>query len=100
MPILPGTSNVPDAANLVEHVLPPVPLRQWGLTLPFELRGRLGFDGKLLGASARLFVDSVLGWYRRRLRKCTGERCESGAVVVVRLHHDKPSRQMGLFDGH
>ena len=51
--------------------------------LPFELRRRLGFDGKLLGAVTRIFVDSVLGWYRRRLRASTRERAESGAVVVV-----------------
>jgi hypothetical protein len=71
------------AANLVEHVLPPVPLRQWVLTLPYQLRGRLGFDGKLLGAVARIFVDSVLGWYRRRLRASPRQRAESGAVVVA-----------------
>src|SRR5207247_9332213 len=50
------------AANLVEHVLPAVPFRQWVLTLPYELRSRLGFDGKVLGAVARIFVDSILGW--------------------------------------
>lgn len=71
------------AANLVEHVLLPVPLRQWVLTLPYQLRARLGFDGKLLGAVTRIFVDSVLGWYRRGLRPGARERAESGAVVVV-----------------
>jgi hypothetical protein len=35
---------------------------------PFARRGRLGFDGALLGAVARIFVESILGWYRRRLR--------------------------------
>ncbi|HVZ36399.1 MAG TPA: transposase, partial [Polyangiaceae bacterium] len=64
-------------------MLPSVPLRQWVLTLHFELRSRLGFDGKLLGAVARLFTDSVLGWYRRLLRTSTREHVESGAVVVV-----------------
>jgi hypothetical protein len=71
------------AANLVEHVLPKVPLRQWVFTFPFQLRGRLGFDGKLLGAVTRIFVDSILGWYRRHLRVGTRERVESGAVVAV-----------------
>src|SRR5690606_16420948 len=52
-------------------------------TVPFELRARLGFDGELLGAVARVFVDSVLGWYRRRLRTSNRERVESGAVTVV-----------------
>ncbi|HEY6558359.1 MAG TPA: hypothetical protein VI072_13840 [Polyangiaceae bacterium] len=49
----------------------------------FELRARLGFDGKLLGSVSRLFVDSVLGWYRRRLRASPRELVQSGAVVVV-----------------
>ena len=70
-------------ANLVEHVLPCVPLRQWVFTFPFQLRARLGFDGKLLGAVTRIFIDSVLGWYRRRLRTSPGERALSGAVVAV-----------------
>ncbi|MEO8904493.1 MAG: hypothetical protein ABI627_23495, partial [Polyangiaceae bacterium] len=71
------------ALNLSDHVLPAVPLRQWVLTLPFALRSRLGFDGRLLGAVTRLFVDSILGWYRRRLRSSSKERVESGAVAVV-----------------
>jgi len=62
------------AASLVEHVLPLVSLRQWVFTFPFQLRARLGFDGKLLGAVTWTFVDSVLGWYRRRLRTSLGER--------------------------
>jgi hypothetical protein len=39
------------AANLVDHILPDVPIRQFVLTLPFPLRFPLAFDGKLLGAS-------------------------------------------------
>jgi hypothetical protein len=52
------------SANLVDHVLPRVPLRQFVFTVPFELRARLAYDGKLLGAVGRIFVDSVLGFYR------------------------------------
>jgi hypothetical protein len=85
------------ATNLIEHVLPPVPLRQWVLTLPFELRGRLGFDGKLLGTVARLFVDSVLGWYRRRLRSSERERAESGAVIVVQRASSDLARELARW---
>lgn len=46
-------------------------------------RARLGFDGKLLGAVSRLFVDSVLGWYRRQLRTSPRELVQSGAVMIV-----------------
>jgi len=66
------------AADLVDHVLPEAaPLRQWVLTLPFELRARLAFDGKLLGAVCRTFVDSVVDWYRlKRTFKMDVERCD------------------------
>ena len=67
-------------ARVLEHVL--LGLRQRGLEArrrvrlvqrqpmvrqPAALRGRLAYDGKLFGAVSRLFIDSVLGWYRRRL---------------------------------
>jgi hypothetical protein len=72
------------SANLVEHVLPKVPLRQCVFTVPFALRARLAYDGKLLGAVGRIFIDSVLGFYRRTMRDVfrvgTGQ---SGAVTVV-----------------
>ncbi len=68
-----GRRMVATAANLVEHVIPRgAPLRQWVLTLPFELRARLAYDGELLGAVCRTFVDSVLAWYRRKLRTLNG----------------------------
>ncbi|HEY3234424.1 MAG TPA: transposase zinc-binding domain-containing protein [Polyangiaceae bacterium] len=72
------------AANLVDHVVPKgVPLRQWVLTLPHALRYRLAYDGKLLGAVCRIFVDSVLGWYRRRLSQDGAAGGKSGAVTVI-----------------
>ena len=67
-----GRRMAQTALNLVDHVLPPVGLRQFVLTLPFELRARLAYDGKLLGAVTRVFSDSVLGFYRRRLRAVDG----------------------------
>ena len=49
-------------ANLVEHVLPDVPLRQFVVTFPFELRARLAYDGKLLSSLTRIAIDSILGF--------------------------------------
>lgn len=72
------------AANLIDHVVPSgVPLRQWVLTLPHPLRYRLAYDGKLLGAVCRIFVDSVLGWYRRRLTEDGAMKGKSGVVTVI-----------------
>jgi hypothetical protein len=41
------------------------------------------YDGKALGAVGRIFMDSVLGWYRRRMREEDIRDGRSGAVMVV-----------------
>jgi len=70
------------AAHLIEDVLPVgVPLRQWVLTVPFAWRKRLGYDGPLLSALTRLFVKTVLDFYRAR--GGDSARGQSGAVVAV-----------------
>jgi len=43
----------------------------------------LAYDGRLLGAVTRIFSDSVLGFYRRRLRALDGVANRSAAVTVV-----------------
>ena len=79
-----GRRMAETAANLVEHVLPErAPLRQFVLTLPFELRARLAYDGKLLGAVCQAFVDSVLDWYRRHFQARGLGGGKSGAVTAV-----------------
>jgi hypothetical protein len=69
--------------NLVDHVLPHVPIRQFVLTMPFPLRFPLAFDGKLLGQVVRIFTDTVAGWYQRRHVKRGLPPGESGAVTVI-----------------
>jgi hypothetical protein len=71
------------AANLIEHVLPPAPLRQWVLTVPFAWRARLAYDGELLGAVTRMCVSTVLGFYAARMQREGVSGGQSGAVVVV-----------------
>jgi len=71
------------AANLVDHVLPDVPIRQFVLTLPFPLRFPLAFDGKLLGQVLRIFTDTVASWYRRRQTANGLARGEIGAVTAI-----------------
>jgi hypothetical protein len=69
--------------NLLDHVVPSVGLRQFVFTVPHALRARLAYDGRLLGVVSRIFIDSVLGWYRRRM-ELEGAACgQSGAVTVV-----------------
>ena len=78
-----GRRMAQGAANLVDHVIPDVPLRQFVLTLPHELRARLAYDRELLGGVGRIFVDTVLGWYRRTLREQGVAGGQSGSVTAV-----------------
>jgi hypothetical protein len=79
-----GRRMASTAANRVEHVLPTsAPLRQWVLTVPHPWRKRLAYDGELLGALTRIFVSTVLGFYKARLKREGAANGQSGAVVVV-----------------
>ena len=61
-----GRRMTAHAAQLVEAVLPRVPVRQWVLTLPYRLRYRLAWDHGLtravLGAYARVLQDFYRRW--------------------------------------
>jgi hypothetical protein len=98
-----GRRMAQTAANLVDHVLPATPLRQFVITFPFELRARLAYDGKLLGAVTRIAIDSLLGFYKRRMRDEDGVVGQSGAVSVVqRVNSDlrlNPHLHAILLDG-
>jgi hypothetical protein len=60
------------AAQLVGRVFPDVPVRQWVLTVPYELRLLLARRADVLSQVLRVFVDEV----RARVR---GEPCDRRA---------------------
>lgn len=57
------------AAQLVDPVLPRVPVRQWVLTHPFGLRFRLAHDAAPTTEILRLFIRVVFASLRRRARQ-------------------------------
>jgi hypothetical protein len=71
------------ALNLLDHVLPNVPLRQFVVTVPFPLRFPLAFDGKLLSQVLRIFIDTVAANYRMRLADRGIPGGKHGAVAVI-----------------
>lgn len=91
------------AANLIECVLPPSPLRQWVLTVPFAWRARLAYDGELFGAVTRICTSSILSFYAARMKKEGVTDGQSGAVVVVqRTSSDlklQPHLHLVVLDG-
>lgn len=75
-----------EAAALVDRVLPAVPVRQWVLSLPFELRALAALDAKVLTALSRIFADAVGRWYRRWAERAgvgRGDGVRPGAVTFV-----------------
>jgi hypothetical protein len=68
------------AAHLVDHVLPAVPLRQWVLTVPFEIRALLAFDPKLLSLLRRIYVQETLRFFEAQLASTGVHQPRGGAV--------------------
>ena len=77
-----GRRMADTAANLVERVLPEVPIRQWVLTLPYPLRLPCAWDAKLTSAVLRAFLRSVFADQRRRAKEIHGIRNGQCAAVT------------------
>jgi hypothetical protein len=72
------------AAHLVDRVFPEVPVRQYVLSPPFDLRYRLAFDQALCSEVLRIFVQSVFTSHRGRARKILQMRkAYCGAVTFL-----------------
>jgi hypothetical protein len=56
-----------EGVQLVDHVLPEVPYRQWVLTFPFGLRFRLAWDQPLRAAVLKVFTAEIEKFYQRCL---------------------------------
>ena len=78
-----GRRMADTAARLTDEVLPRVPVRQWVLSLPYEIRYRLAWDGELVGALLGVFLRVVYGWYRRQARKQGYKHSRCGSVTFV-----------------
>jgi hypothetical protein len=71
------------AAHLVDRVLPDVPVRQYVLSLPFELRRLAAFKADVLAALARMFVEATFATYRARAKHAGIEGAQCGSVLCV-----------------
>lgn len=84
-----GRRMADTAAHLVDRVLPEVPVRQWVLSLPWQLRYRLAYDAPLVQDVLGIFVRAVFASLRRRARSHWGiARSQGGAVTFVQRFGD------------
>ena len=70
------------AAHLVDHVLPPLPVRQWVLSVPKRLRYCLQNNREALNSALRIFLDEI----ERHLRAHSpgaGPDARAGAVAFI-----------------
>ena len=78
-----GRRMIERAAHLIDHVLPHAPVRQWVLSLPFELRYRLAWDHKLCRAVLAVYTRALLGFYRKRAKVSGHPDGRTGTVTVI-----------------
>jgi hypothetical protein len=78
-----GRRMTAHAAQLVEAVLPRVPVRQWVLTLPYRLRYRLAWDHGLTRAVLGVYARVLQDFYVRRGHRCGIGRGRTGMVTVI-----------------
>jgi len=71
------------AAHLIDHVLPLAPVRQWVLSLPFELRYRLAWDHALCRAVLAVYTRALIGFYRKRAKASGHRDGRTGTVTVI-----------------
>src|SRR5438552_17867018 len=78
-----GRRMTAHAAQLVETVLPRVPVRQWVLTLPYRLRYRLAWDHELTRAVLGVYARVLLAFYARTARSHGIQAGRTGTVIVI-----------------
>jgi hypothetical protein len=71
------------AAAVVDRVLPDVPVRQYVLSLPYELRRLAAFKADVLTALGRIFVETIFASYRARAKRDGVLGAECGAINLV-----------------
>jgi len=54
-----GRHMTQTAAHLADHVIPPVPVRQWVISVPKRLRGMLADRPRAIAALTKIFLDDI-----------------------------------------
>ena len=71
-----------EAVQLVDRVLPNVPIRQWVLSLPWELRGLVAAKRGVLGAMDRIFAEEIA---RMTKRLANVDGAATGSVGIPQI---------------
>ena len=82
-----GRRMADTAAFCVDHLFPPVPVRQFVMTVPLGLRFRMAYSPKLTSAVLRCFIAAITSHLRRRAkkRKLRGDLATGALTVIQRF---------------
>jgi hypothetical protein len=69
--------------HLCENVLPSIPMRQWVLSIPFELRSMISTDPKLISVVSNVFIRSVNRWLKQQARKMSVTDAVPGSITFI-----------------
>ena len=83
------------AAPLVDHVFPPLPVRQWVFAVHKRLRYFLQRGTALQGAEMRIFLFVVERWLREQCPACPAD----DRIVAVAFIHRFGSSQLTDYYG-
>jgi hypothetical protein len=76
------TRRMEDATeHIVRRVLPAVPVRQWVLSLPYEVRAKVAYERGLMAGIVRILVRGVFAHLRRK--SGLGGEGKCGAIVML-----------------
>ena len=85
------------AAHLVDRVFPIVPVRQWVLSFPHDLRYRLAYDAGLVTGVLAIFTKMIFASLVERAREFgTVGKARSGAVCFIQ-RFDSALRLISTF---
>ncbi|MBN1606004.1 MAG: transposase zinc-binding domain-containing protein [Polyangiaceae bacterium] len=76
------------AAHLTDRLIPDVPLRQWVLSVPYELRLLLARSADALSAVGRIFVQEILRFQRQQAQTHRLAHTRGAAVLFPQRFGD------------
>lgn len=72
-----------EAHHIVERVLPDEPVRQWVLSLPFQIRSRVAYDAEIFAAVTRIFIEEIFRHIEKNIPTEARGRPHCGAIAFL-----------------
>ena len=71
------------AAHLIDHVIPDVPIRQWVISFPFQMRYLLAYRPNLQSTVLSIWIRLISSFYKKKAKQRGILSSDTGAVTVI-----------------